>query len=374
MSSIQSRVSDTPSGPVVEIEDLRVNFRTFDGVSKVLVGVDLRLERGDVMGLVGETGCGKSVTALSIPQLVPSPPGEIVGGDVRFLGQSVIGKSPAELRQLRARHIGMVFQDPNTNLNPVFTIEQQMIDVCLCRLGYEGAISVTPFHGSRRDLWQQARNTAIALLHRVGFPNPEQRIKSYPHELSGGMRQRVLIAMSLAGNPDLLIADEPTTALDVSTQAQVLRLIRDLVDEFHLTVLLVTHNLGVVAQVCNRVAVMYAGRVVESGEVRRIFKSPAHPYTVGLLRAVPTMETRRGALEEIPGTIPNLLSPPPGCRFHLRCPHAMDVCGVEPPPPMRPIGDGTTVACHLYDGDDLNFRPDRPVDQVVDKVGTAGND
>jgi len=374
MSSIQSRVSDTPSGPVVEIEDLRVNFRTFDGVSKVLVGVDLRLERGDVMGLVGETGCGKSVTALSIPQLVPSPPGEIVGGDVRFLGQSVIGKSPAELRQLGARHIGMVFQDPNTNLNPVFTIEQQMIDVCLCRLGYEGAVSVTPFHRSRRDLWQQARNTAIALLHRVGFPNPEQRIKSYPHELSGGMRQRVLIAMSLAGNPDLLIADEPTTALDVSTQAQVLRLIRDLVDEFHLTVLLVTHNLGVVAQVCNRVAVMYAGRVVESGEVRRIFKSPAHPYTVGLLRAVPTMETRRGALEEIPGTIPNLLSPPPGCRFHLRCPHAMDVCGVEPPPPMRPIGDGTTVACHLYDGDDRNFRPDRPVDQVVDKVGTAGND
>jgi peptide/nickel transport system ATP-binding protein len=374
MSSIQNRASDSPSSdPVVEIDDLRVNFRTFDGVSKVLVGVDLRLERGDIMGLVGETGCGKSVTALSIPQLVPCPPGEIVGGDIRFLGESVLGKSPAELRQLRARHIGMVFQDPNTNLNPVFTIEQQMVDVCLCRLGYDSAVSVTPFGGgsARRDLQRLARETAIALLHRVGFPDPEQRIKSYPHELSGGMRQRVLIAMSLAGNPELLIADEPTTALDVSTQAQVLRLIRDLVDEFHLTVLLVTHNLGVVAQVCNRVAVMYAGRVVESGEVRRIFKSPAHPYTVGLLRAVPTMQTRRGALEEIPGTIPNLLSPPPGCRFHLRCPHVMDVCRQDPPPPVRPIGDGTMVACHLYDG---GARPDYSGDRVVDTVRTAGDD
>jgi oligopeptide/dipeptide ABC transporter ATP-binding protein len=338
---------------VVEIDGLRVNFRTFDGVSKVLVGVDLRLERGDVMGLVGETGCGKSVTALSIAQLVPCPPGEIVGGDVRFLGESVLSKSSAELQQLRARHIGMVFQDPNTNLNPVFTIEQQMVDVCLCRLGKDAALSVTPLHGwssHNRESRRLARQTAVSLLERVGFPNPEQRIKSYPHELSGGMRQRVLIAMSLAGNPDLLIADEPTTALDVSTQAQVLRLIRDLVDEFHLTVLLVTHNLGVVAQVCNRVAVMYAGRVVESGEVRRVFKSPAHPYTVGLLRAVPTMETERGSLEEIPGSIPNLLSPPTGCRFHPRCPHAMDVCRVDPPPPMRAV-DGTFVACHLYASD-----------------------
>jgi oligopeptide/dipeptide ABC transporter ATP-binding protein len=351
------------SDPVVEIEDLHVNFRTFDGVSKVLVGVDLRLERGDIMGLVGETGCGKSVTALSIPQLIPCPPGELVGGDVRFLGKSVLGKSPAELRRLRARHIGMVFQDPNTNLNPVFTIEQQMIDVCLCRLGFEGAVSVTPFHRSRRDLRQEARRTAIALLHRVGFPNPERRIKSYPHELSGGMRQRVLIAMSLAGNPDLLIADEPTTALDVSTQAQVLRLVRELVDEFHLTVLLVTHNLGVVAQVCNRVAVMYAGRVVESGDVRRIFKSPAHPYTEGLLRAVPTMNTSRGTLEDIPGTIPNLLTPPPGCRFHLRCPHVMDVCRVDPPPPILEVGDGTTVACHLYTGDSRHHRSAEAVAQ-----------
>jgi oligopeptide/dipeptide ABC transporter ATP-binding protein len=338
---------------VVEISDLHVNFRTFDGVSKVLVGVDLQLRRGDIMGLVGETGCGKSVTALSIPRLIPTPPGEIVGGEVRFLGEDVLGKSDAELRELRAQHIGMVFQDPNTNLNPVFSIEEQMIDTSLCRLGHGSAVTVGPLRGWRysdREVRRQARETAVALLRRVGFPDPERRIKSYPHELSGGMRQRVLIAMSLAGNPDLLIADEPTTALDVSTQAQILRLIRELVGEFRLTVLLITHNLGVVAQICNRVAVMYSGRVVESGDVRQIFKAPAHPYTVGLLSAVPKMDTQRGTLEEIPGSIPNLLSPPPGCRFHPRCPHAMGICRVDPPPPMLPIGDGTEVACHLYDG------------------------
>ena len=337
--------------PVVDIRNLQVNFRTFDGVSKVLVGVDLELRRGDILGLVGETGCGKSVTALSVPRLIPTPPGEIVGGEVRFLGESVLARSESEMRDLRAQHIGMVFQDPNTNLNPVFTIEQQMIDACLCRLGHPGAVSASPFRGWRssgRELRRQARATAVSLLQRVGFPDPDRRIAAYPHELSGGMRQRVLIAMSLAGNPDLLIADEPTTALDVSTQAQILGLIRELVKEFHLTVLLITHNLGVVAQVCNRVAVMYSGRVVESGSVRSVFKAPSHPYTIGLLRAVPTMETVRGTLEEIPGTIPNLLAPPAGCRFHPRCPHALDVCRADPPPPMFPLAGGTEVACHLY--------------------------
>ncbi|HEX3721459.1 MAG TPA: ABC transporter ATP-binding protein [Nitrolancea sp.] len=348
----------TNGEPIVQIENLQMNFRTFDGVSKVLVGVDLELHRGDIMGLVGETGCGKSVTALSIPRLIPIPPGEIMGGSVRFLGESVLDKSESEMRELRARHIGMVFQDPITNLNPVFTIEQQMVDASLCRMGHASAVSASPFHSwrsSEREHRRAARDMAISLLRRVGFPDPDRRISSYPHELSGGMRQRVLIAMSLAGNPDLLILDEPTTALDVSTQAQILRLIRELVEEFHLTVLLITHNLGVVAQVCNRVAVMYSGRVVESGEVQKIFKSPSHPYTVGLLRAVPTMETKRGTLEEIRGTIPNLLSPPPGCRFHPRCPYVMDICRVDPPPVMQPIGDGVEVACHLYDD---GARPD----------------
>jgi oligopeptide/dipeptide ABC transporter ATP-binding protein len=337
--------------PIVEIQDLHVNFRTFDGVSKVLVGVDLALQRGDIMGLVGETGCGKSVTALSIPRLIPCPPGEIVHGDVRFLGESVLDRSDTEMRDLRSRHIGMVFQDPTTNLNPVFSIEEQMVDACLCRLGHGSAVTVTPFRGwihSDHERRRQARETAISLLRRVGFPEPEQRIKSYPHELSGGMRQRVLIAMNLAGNPDLLIADEPTTALDVSTQAQILRLMRDLVEEFHLTVLLITHNLGVVAQVCNKVAVMYSGRVVEAGDVHTIFKSPSHPYTRGLLSAVPTMETDRGTLQEIPGSIPNLLDPPAGCRFHPRCPYAIDVCRSDPAPSMRSTQEGTLVACHLY--------------------------
>lgn len=353
--------------PIVQIEGLQVNFRTFDGVSKVLVGVDLELRRGDIMGLVGETGCGKSVTSLSIPRLIPTPPGEIVGGTVRFLGEDVLDKSDAEMRELRARRIGMVFQDPITNLNPVFTIEQQMTDTCLCRLGYRNAVSASPFRlrSGARDKRREARDTAVSLLRRVGFPDPEHRISSYPHELSGGMRQRVLIAMSLAGNPDLLILDEPTTALDVSTQAQILRLVRELVDEFHLTVLLITHNLGVVAQVCNRVAVMYSGRVVESGEVKQIFKSPTHPYTVGLLRAVPTMETLRGTLEEISGTIPNLLTPPSGCRFHPRCTFSMDVCRAEPPPQMQPIGNGTEVACHLYDSGA------RPNLLTMQEIGTA---
>lgn len=337
---------------IVDVEDLQLNFRTFDGVSKVLVGASLQLRRGDVLGLVGETGCGKSVTALSVPRLVPCPPGEYIGGDVRFLGESVFEKSEDEIRELRARKIGMIFQDPMTYLNPVFSIERQMIDAGLCRIGHSSALTGGVMRGwrySTRELRRQVRETAISLLARVGFPDPEHRISSYPHELSGGMRQRVLIAMSLIGNPDLLIADEPTTALDVSTQAQILHLIRDLVNEFHVTVLLITHNLGVVAQTCNRVAVMYSGRVVESGDIHTVFKSPAHPYTFGLLRAVPTMETDRGDLEDIPGSIPNLLSPPLGCRFHPRCPFAMDKCRVDPPPAMLPIREGHQVACHLYD-------------------------
>jgi oligopeptide/dipeptide ABC transporter ATP-binding protein len=340
--------------PVVEIDDLRLNFRTFDGVSKVLEGVDLKLFQGEILGLVGETGCGKSVTASSIPRLVPTPPGEYVGGDVRFKGDSVFGRSTEEMRALRAEHIGMMFQDPTTYLNPVFTIEQQMIDTGLCRMGHASAVSVGPFHGwrySSKEFRRLAREASISLLSRVGFPNPEERIGSYPHELSGGMRQRVLIAMSLLGNPELIIADEPTTALDVSTQAQILRLLRELVQEFHLTVLLITHNLGVVAQLCSRVAVMYSGRVVESGDIRTVFKTPSHPYTVGLLHAVPRMNTARGTLEDIPGTIPNLISPPTGCRFHPRCPYVMDICRADPPPPYRRIAGGVDVACHLYDSD-----------------------
>lgn len=340
---------------LVRIQDLRLNFKTFDGVSKVLAGVNLELQRGDIMGLVGETGCGKTMTALSIPRLIPCPPGEIVGGQVFFAGEDVLAKSDAEVQALRASRIAMIFQDPTTNLNPVFTIEEQMVDAILSKRGYRNTLGYSPIAGwlpSAREQRRQARALAIEMLRRVGIPRPEQRIHSYPHEFSGGMKQRVLIAMAVAGQPDLLIADEPTTALDVSIQAQILRLIRELVAELSLTVLLITHNLGVVAQICDKVAVMYAGRVVEQGSVRQIFRQPKHPYTVGLLQALPTRDRKKGELVGIPGSIPNLIHPPLGCRFHPRCPQALPQCREEPPPPMLKLGRGHTVACHLYDQTD----------------------
>jgi oligopeptide/dipeptide ABC transporter ATP-binding protein len=338
--------------PLVEIRDLRLNFHTFDGASKVLAGVNLTVERGDVMGLVGETGCGKTMTALSIPRLIPCPPGEIVGGEVCFDGENVLAKTEGEMQELRATRIAMIFQDPTTNLNPVFTIEEQMIDAILCRMGQKWALGLTPFSrwsGSVREQRRLARQKAVEMLRRVGIPQAEMRIHSYPHEFSGGMRQRVLIAMAMAGEPQLLIADEPTTALDVSIQAQILRLMRELVNEYHLSVLLITHTLGVVARICNKVAVMYAGRVVETGTIHEIFKSPKHPYTVGLLNAIPTRERKRGELQGIPGSIPNLLNPPAGCRFHPRCSQAMPQCKLEPAPGIIPLSRTHEVACHLYD-------------------------
>lgn len=343
-----------PADPntIVEIRDLRLNFNTFDGVSKVLAGVDLTVSKGDVMGLVGETGCGKTMTALSIPRLIPTPPGHVVGGKVLFEGEDVLKKTEAEMRELRASRIAMIFQDPTTNLNPVFTIEEQMIDASLCRMGEQWALGLTPFsrmQGRVREKRREARQKSVDMLKRVGIPQAESRISSYPHEFSGGMRQRVLIAMAMAGHPHLLIADEPTTALDVSIQAQILRLIKELVDEFHLSVLLITHNLGVVAKICNKVAVMYAGRVVETGTIHEIFKAPKHPYTVGLLNAIPTRESKRGELQGIPGSIPNLLNPPAGCRFNPRCPHVMPQCRVDPAPANIPLTRTHQVACHLFD-------------------------
>ncbi len=338
------------STPLVAIRDLRLNFHTFEGVARTLVGVDLTLHRGDVLGLVGETGCGKTMTALSIPRLIPCPPGEIVGGQVLFDGQDVLAKSEAEMQLLRAQRMALIFQDPTTNLNPVFTIQEQMVDAILSKQGIRSIWGYTPLARlipTAREQRRQAHRHAVEMLRRVGIPQPERRIFSYPHEFSGGMKQRVLIAMAVAGRPDLLIADEPTTALDVSIQAQILRLFKSLVQEYHLTVLLITHNLGVVARTCNRVAVMYAGRVVEEGSVRRIFKAPQHPYTQGLLRALPTREHRKGELEGIPGSIPSPIDPPPGCRFHPRCPHTMDVCR-EKPPPVIPVEPDHRVACYLY--------------------------
>jgi oligopeptide/dipeptide ABC transporter ATP-binding protein len=339
---------------LVEIKDLRLNFRTFDGVSKVLNGVNLKIWRGDILGLVGETGCGKTMTALSIARLVPCPPGEIVGGEVLFEGENVLEKTDEEMRLLRAQKLAMIFQDPTTSLNPVFNIGDQMIDIIgsrrdtskASRLGMLGGVgNLLP---DVRQLRRWARERALEMLGRVGIADASQRMSDYPHQFSGGMRQRVLIAAALSGTPTLLIADEPTTALDVSIQAQILRLIQELVEELDLSVLLITHNLGVVAKMCQKVAVMYAGVVVEYGSAIDIFKNPKHPYTVGLMRAIPTYGTKKGEIKGIPGSVPDLLNPPPGCRFHPRCEHTMARCTEEPPPPPIEMTADHVVSCFLY--------------------------
>ena len=335
---------------LVEIKDLRLHFTTYDGVSKVLAGVNLKMRHGDVLGLVGETGCGKTMTALSIPRLIPCPPGEIVEGQILFEGEDVLGMTEEEVRTLRAQRIALVFQDPTTNLNPVFTVGEQMVDAILCQQGEHSTLVLSPFaslSSSAKEKRRMAKEVAIRMLERVGIPDVGKRINNYPHEFSGGMRQRVLIAMALAGNPSLLIADEPTTALDVSIQAQILRLIQELVEEMNLSVLLITHNLGVVAKICQRVAVMYAGLVVECADVRTIFKEPKHPYTLGLLRSIPTYGTRKGEIKGIPGSIPNFIYPPPGCRFHPRCDYATLRCSQERPKPVE-IAPGHEISCFLY--------------------------
>jgi peptide/nickel transport system ATP-binding protein len=333
--------------PLVAIRDLYAEFVSIDGVARVLNGANLTIHKGDLLGLVGETGCGKSVTAMTIPRLLPEPPTRYPRGEVWFRGENVLEKTGRALREMRARHIGVILQDPMTGLNPVFTVEQQMVDAILSRRGELDARPFTGWLPSNRQRRQEARQRAIQLLHRVGIPEPERRIRAYPHEYSGGMRQRVLIAMAVAGQPELLIADEPTTAVDVSVQAQILRLIVSLVREIDLTVLLITHNIGVVAQLCQRTAVMYAGNVVESGSTRQILRSPRHPYTRGLLRAIPTDGVLRGSLEGIPGSVPSLLDPPPGCRFHPRCAYARAECATALPPWIE-VAPGHHVACVLY--------------------------
>ncbi len=330
---------------LLDIRDLYLDFETFDGQAHVLNGVNLKLRRGSVMGLVGETGCGKTLTGLSVSRLVATPPGRYPRGAILFDGQDVMQANEREMHRLRGHRIGMIFQDPATNLNPVFKIIDQMVDVAL---NISDAGGTAGRFLSARGRRQDARRRCIELLEKVGIADASHRIDNYPYEFSGGMRQRVLIAMALLGNPELLIADEPTTALDVSVQHQILRLFYNLVREYHLSVLLITHNLGVVAQLCDRVAVMYAGNIVEAGPVRSVFKQPAHPYTQGLLRSIPTPQTKRGELAGVPGNIPNLVHPPSGCRFEPRCPFKMPVCSTAFPG-ERAIGASHHVACYLYD-------------------------
>lgn len=334
---------------LLDIQNLHLEFSTFDGVSKVLSGINLQLARGDVTALVGETGCGKSMTALSVARLIPKQTGRITEGKILFDGEDILQKDQSELRRFRARRLGMIFQDPSTNLNPLFTIREQLVDAVLYQC-YESNEVPGPWRRilpSNRQLRRDAHTRAIELMQLVGIPDGNRRIEEYPHQFSGGMRQRVLIAMALAGKPDLLIADEPTTALDVTIQAQILRLISDLVNRLQLTVLLITHNLGVVAKTCEKAAVMYAGRVVEQAPVKELFKNPQHPYTRGLIQAVPTRQTLRGSLEGIPGLIPNLNNPPKGCRFHPRCAEAKAVCRRDVPSLVH-IAERHSVFCHLY--------------------------
>jgi len=331
--------------PLVEIKNLHLSFTSFEGVSHVLDGVNLKLYRGDILGVVGETGSGKTLTALSIPRLIP---GGQLSGEIWFDGEDVMAKRGRELQRFRARRVGMVFQDPTTNLNPVFTIGELLIDAILVQqYGVSGWKLLTVGKWFDRRRRREAREKAIELLEWVGIPDPAKRLRDYPHQFSGGQKQRILIAMALAGDPDLLVADEPTTALDVAIQAQILRLIQRVVEERKVSVMLITHDMGVVAKVCSRVAVMYGGTVVEEAPVAELFTNPKHPYTRGLLQAIPTSEIEQGELRGIPGSPPSFLNPPTGCRFHPRCPERLEHCHLHMPADAL-VGAEHEVACYLY--------------------------
>jgi oligopeptide/dipeptide ABC transporter ATP-binding protein len=288
------------------------------------------VKRGETLGVVGESGCGKSVTALSVMRLIPDPPGKIVQGSIRFDGRDLVTLPAEEMRKIRGNRIGMIFQEPMTSLNPVFTVGDQIIEAVVLHKGVS---------------YEQGRARAVEMLRKVGIPSPESRVDDYPHQMSGGMRQRVMIAMALSCDPALLIADEPTTALDVTIQAQILELMRKLQDELGMSILLITHDLGVVAQNAQHVAVMYAGKVVEYSNTREVFGNPRHPYTVGLFRSIPKLGVRVERLDTIPGTVPSALEFPEGCRFHNRCPFATEKCTREEPA-LAEIAPGHTVACH----------------------------
>ncbi len=316
--------------PLLEVSKLSVEFSTEAGVVRALDEVSFVIRPGETLGLVGESGCGKSVTSLAILGLIPSPPGRVVGGQILFNGRDLLSLAESELRAIRGKEIAMIFQEPMTALNPVFTIATQMGDVLRRHQGL-----------SRK----QARAAAIDWLGKVGIPSPGQRINDYPHQLSGGMRQRVMIAMALSCEPKLIVADEPTTALDVTIQAQVLEEIVKLSEEFRTAMLLITHDLGVVAETCNRACVMYCGKIVEQSPIAALFAQPQHPYTSGLLGSVPRIRSDR--LERLPtieGMVPDLLHLPQGCRFGDRCDKAQDRC-VQSQPTLREIGDERQVSC-----------------------------
>ena len=319
--------------PLLQVEDLRTWFHTDEGTAKAVDGVSFGLAEQETLGIVGESGCGKSVTALSILRLIPDPPGRVEGGSVRFQGRDLLALSEKEMRRIRGNEIAMIFQEPMTSLNPVYTIGEQISEVLRLHRGLSRG---------------EAEERAVEMLRRVRIPDPEQRVEEYPHQLSGGQRQRVMIAMALACDPALLIADEPTTALDVTVQAQILDLLKELQREFGMAIMLITHDLGVIAETAHRVVVMYAGVVVESGAVEQIFDGPNHPYTEGLKAAIPKLGEKVERLATIPGTVPSPYEEIVGCPFQNRCPYVMDVCRREFPP-LYAVGAGHEARCFLYD-------------------------
>jgi peptide/nickel transport system ATP-binding protein len=312
------------------VEGLKTYFFTEEGVVQAVDGVDFVLRRGETLGIVGESGSGKSVTSLSIMRLV-SPPGRIVAGKIIFDGNDLLTLEPEEMRKLRGDRIAMIFQQPTTALNPVFRIGDQIIETLEIHQGLKG---------------EEAQKRCVELLSMVGLPDPQRRMRQYPHELSGGQCQRVMIAMALACNPELLIADEPTTALDVTIQAQILDLMRELREKIETAIMLITHDMGVIAEMADSVVVMYAGQVVEYADVQSLFSDPKHPYTRGLLNSMPVLGDAREELEVIPGTVPSLINPPKGCRFASRCSKRFEKC--DQPPPMIELGSNRRVRCWLY--------------------------
>ena len=340
--------------PLLEVQDLRTFFYSDAGVARSVDGVSFRIDRGETVGLVGESGCGKSVTALSIMRLI-RPPGRIErGGRIRFEGRDLAELSEPEMRAVRGNRISMIFQEPMTALNPVFKVGEQIAEVARIHQ-----------RASRRD----AKARAVEMLELVGIPSPEQRAKEYPHQLSGGMRQRVVIAMALVMSPALVIADEPTTALDVTIQAQILELLAGLQQRVGMSILLITHDLGVVAETCSRVIVMYGGEVVEEASVNELFTGAHHPYTEGLLGAMPRVGQEKERLATIPGTVPPPTAWPSGCRFRDRCRYSWDRCASEHPP-LYQVGTGHVSRCHLADEPEYRSRPHLPlVEQIAGPAG-----
>ncbi|WP_078410042.1 ABC transporter ATP-binding protein [Priestia abyssalis] len=318
--------------PILEVKGLKTHFTTTRGVSKAVDGIDFTLHKGETLGIVGESGCGKSMTSLSILRLIPSPPGKIAGGSVLFKGKDLVTMSETDMRKIRGNEISMIFQEPMTSLNPVIPVGEQIAE----------ALRMHQNMG-KKDAWGKS----VEMLKLVGIPSPEKRAKQEPFQLSGGMRQRVMIAMALACTPEVLIADEPTTALDVTIQAQILELIKELQTKIGMGVIMITHDLGVVAETCDKVAVMYAGNIVEHASTEQIFADPKHPYTQGLLNSLPNIYEDQDELATIDGTIPSPYNLPPGCHFASRCPYRQEICTTHHPDLIEQ-NDGARVRCWKY--------------------------